>query len=285
MVEKITLKEMYDFSEYIKDFEVINYSISFDRNLCILACRKNYYNTLKSYKIIILNENTSIEIELENTIKVFHYVQKLPNQEIILVNARSFNYENNSSIYDYYGVLKREFNLGDSIEEIGVNKSGEIWVSYFDQSLEWRMNDIDSSGLRCFDSSGNKIYSYNIRFIFDCYSMNLVSNNEIWFYYYTDFNIVRLTNKNETGCWKSPIKGFHKFAIWKKSILSSGSYDDSNFHLFEISELGNLEEKCLIQFFNEEDIFLNDKISCSRGELIYFFYMSKCYIFNLRDLF
>lgn len=289
MKEKIYLKETFDFSENLNNFEFVNFSISFDKDVCILGIYNNPYNIANNYKIIIQNESYYTEIKIPNESKNFHFIEKLPNEEILLLNARSNyygrnDYEKNARIYNYKGELKKEFHLGDAINNIQASKIGELWVSYFDESASWRINELDSAGVVCWDLNGNKIYGFNENFILDCYSMNFVSKNEVWFYYYTGFPIVRLKNKKEITYWESPIKGFRLFAVWKNYILTAGGYNESSFHLLEFSKTEQIEEKYLIEFFNEDEIYLNDKISCSRGELIYFYHNKKCYKFNLREL-
>lgn len=288
MKEKIYLEEVYDLSEELKDYEIINFSISFDKEVCLLALyNNNYYSALNTYKIIIINHNFSIKIILENIKSFFHYIEKLPNEEILLVNARSNyygrdEYKKNAKVYDYNVNFKREFHLGDSIQNISANKTSEIWVSYFDESISWRYDNLDSAGVACFDKEGNITYLYNDNFILDCYAMNLVSNNELWFYYYNDFNLICLNNKKEVKSYKFPLKGFNNFSIWKNYVLTSGGYEESYFHLFDLSKAKNIEEKVLIEFFNKDDIYLNNKIVFSKSELTYFFYNNKLYQFNLR---
>jgi hypothetical protein len=288
MNEKIYLKESFDFSENLNGFEFVAFSISFDKEICILGIYHEPYNNAHNFKIIIQNENYCSEIITKGELQNFHFVEKLPNEEILLVNARANyygnnDYEKNARIYNYQGELKKEFHLGDSIEDIQTTKAGELWVSYFDESVSWRIKELDSAGVVCWDLNGNKIYGYNDNFILNCYSMNVVSKNEVWFYYYTGFPIVRLKNKKEITSWECSIKGFHLFALWKNYILTSGGYKESNFHLLEISEEGKIEEKYLIEFFNEDEIYLNDKLSYERGDLICFYHDNKCYKFNLRE--
>ena len=75
-----------------------------------------------------------------------------------------------------------------------MTEENKIWTSYFDEGVYgnygWEV-PIGRNGLRAWDSNGNEMYQYpnseqNKYFIDDCYALNIVADEEVWFYFYLD---------------------------------------------------------------------------------------------------
>jgi hypothetical protein len=67
----------------------------------------------------------------------FSFVQPLPENEILLVGARTRQYTDatydlNAHIYGKAGEFRRAFLLGDGIADVQATSDGRIWTSYFD---------------------------------------------------------------------------------------------------------------------------------------------------------
>ena len=98
-------------------------------------------------------------------------------------------------IYNPQGKALGTFDLGDAIKDVLATGGGKIWVSYFDEEVYGR--GIGNQGAVCFDSSGRVIFKYfefaeplGLPFIDDCYAINVVSEDEVWLSYYSDFPLV-----------------------------------------------------------------------------------------------
>jgi hypothetical protein len=166
----------------------------------------------------------------------YHYVQTLPDNELLLVGARSRyyrqdEYDLNAAVFASDGRLKREFLLGDGIGMVQTTARGDIWTGYFDEGVlgnnGWTQ-PVGEHGLIQWDSTGRQQYAYErgLRVITDCYALNVVSDDETWFYYYTHFPLVQLKNNREVDYWQSPVKWSHAFAVKWNYVLFCGSYEN-----------------------------------------------------------
>lgn len=98
-------------------------------------------------------------------------------------------------IYNAQGKALGTLDLGDAIKDVLATAGGKIWVSYFDEGVYGR--GTGNQGAVCFDSSGRVILKYfefaeplGLPFVDDCYAINVVSEDEVWLSYYSDFPLV-----------------------------------------------------------------------------------------------
>ncbi len=119
------------------------------------------------------------------------------------------------------------FSFGDAIEDVQTTKNSDIWVSYFDENMDY--------GLRCFDTQGLQTFNYidfvkqsnnEVPFIADCYALNVTSNETVFIYYYSKFPLVKIEKDKDTyEIFKNiPIRGSHAFAIKNDFALFSHDY-------------------------------------------------------------
>jgi hypothetical protein len=177
----------------------------------------------------------------------FQYLQPLPGDEVLLVNARcgyrsDAQHERNAHVYSREGVLLRELTLGDGIEDVQATVGGRVWVGYFDEGVfgsnGWGYGGpstpIGADGLVCFDAWGQRqergvTMALGLgRGITDCYALNVVSDAETWFYSYTAFPLVRLRAGQPATVWETPVSGAHAIAVSDTHVLFGGTYGDRN---------------------------------------------------------
>jgi len=304
------LEPYHDFKEEVGNYEIISISIAPNNDICVLILQNKLDYTKKSsggatfpktkpekendYLAIIFNKNKISKINIKKQKWNYHFIQSLDKKEILLANARSQffskdSYELNAKVFDNTGKLIREFWLGDGIQDLKTTKEGMIWTSYFDEGIfgnfGWE-NPIGASGLRSWDKNGKPKYEYKDpskkHFIVDCYALNVVSDKEIWFYYYSDFNLVRLKN-GELTFWKTDISSSDGFVILGNHVLFRGGYDKRDtYHLYKIEgkELNKVSE---IEFKDEKNTKLQaDRIDC-RGSSLLLQKGTKTYLFDLKE--
>lgn len=112
-----------------------------------------------------------------------------------------------ADICDNAGRARRTLDLGDAIEDVQTTPDGRIWVSYFDEGVFG--GGLGHHGLVCFDGNAHPIFKYSefaeqnqLPFVDDCYAMNVVSEDEVWLSYYTDFPLVSIKNFQLERVWK-----------------------------------------------------------------------------------
>lgn len=139
------------------------------------------------------------EIAVEGESFNYHYVQPL-GADLLLVGARSRyygrdQYDLNAAVFDRSGQPLRRFLVGDGIQSVQTTAGGLIWTSFFDEGVfgnyGWS-RPVGESGLIAWDSWGIRVFTNSEADIADCYALNVVSDHEVWFYYYTDFKLCRL---------------------------------------------------------------------------------------------
>jgi hypothetical protein len=227
----------------------------------------------------------------------FHQIQPLPNGELLLVCGRSRyraedDHDLNGKVFDENGTLKREFLLGDGIQDVQTTLDGRIWTSYFDEGVfgNFGWNDpIGSSGLILWDQFGNQLYEFSplagLDRICDCYALNVVSNTETWCYYYTEFPLVCIREQQVQAFWESPVKGSDGFILWRNFVLFRGGYDDHNlYHLFELLNDGKMKLRSVYQILDEEESVLHADMIATRGCFLFLLKGTNCYRLDLREL-
>lgn len=127
----------------------------------------------------------------------FHYIQPIKDK-LLLLGARSYYHSNsggekNAFIMDRTGEVYSRFCFGDGIAECITLSDGRIITSYFDEGIfgNYGWDDpIGKSGLVVWNENGEIIWQAN-HGICDCYAINTDEAENLWFYYYSDFNLVK----------------------------------------------------------------------------------------------
>ncbi|WP_010243293.1 hypothetical protein [Acetivibrio cellulolyticus] len=295
-----------DLKEYLCDYQVVSISIGPDNGYYILAVNnippringrfpQIQTSTIHNYKVIIVQWENVYTVNIDNQKWNYHLVQPIGNDRVILACARARyygrnKYDLNGKIFDLNGTFIKEFLLGDGIEDLKVTENDVIWTSYFDEGVigNYGWDDpIGSCGLRAWNQDGETVYTYNnsdSNFICDCYALNVVSDNEVWFYYYTDFLLGKI--KGEKIHYYNPkLSGADGFSIYDRYVLFRGGYDNRDeYRLLEFVKGDNLKETRIITFTDENDkVIIADKFDC-RGSRLILMVDSKLYSIDLIDI-
>lgn len=296
----------YDFEDDLNGYTIIDSSIGPRGEICILAVNKvpEYIDGMfppvqtadgHDYKAIILSKGHKKEVIVKNQKWNYHFIQPMENDRIVLVCARSHLYENgvfdrNARVFDMSGNQVNAFLLGDGIQNFYVTKGNNIWTSYFDEGIfgnnGWNQ-PIGSYGLRAWDSDGNGQYKYpnmDPHFISDCYALNVMSDDEVWFYYYTDFEVARYY-KGSIDYFKPNIEGSDGFIVYEDYVLFRGGYSKHDKYILTKMFPGNrLTRKCVLTLMDEKKKAIKaESINC-RGSLLLLMTEKKAYLADLKDI-
>lgn len=174
-------------------------------------------------------------VDLGELTVAFPFVQPLPHGELLVVGGRCRSGHENAEVFTAAGRRRRSFCAGDGIESVQVSRSGQIWVSYFDEgvfgNLGWGggrgPDPVGASGLVCFASDGTISYRFappaGHRAIADCYALN-VGEDAVWAYYYTDFDLVLINRAHQSRAWATPLSGAKAVAVHGGRALLFGGY-------------------------------------------------------------
>lgn len=195
----------------------------------------------------------------------FHYIQPFKDK-LLLLGARSFyrsdsGGEKNAFIVDRIGEVYSKFCLGDGIAECIVLSDGKIVTSYFDEGVfgNYGWDDpIGKSGLVVWNENGEIIWQADHN-ICDCYAINTDEAENLWFYFYTDFNLVKTDFKTDK-IYTPDISGADTFLLTNDSqhiIFDKGYQNHGKFVYAPITykEIG--------AFKPLEFVYQNREIDCS----------------------
>lgn len=248
-IELLNMLDMRElFSIYKKSLDsFVNIKIGFDEKIYILLSEHiperidgRFVNTIanSNYSAIILDvdwyENKVTGHTFVNLGKHkmnFHMIQSI-GENILLLGARcKYNGENgpemNAVIVDLKGNVINEFCFGDGIEDCIVMRNGDIVTSYFDEGVfgnyGW-YNPIGHCGLIVWTGDGKVKWEAN-REICDCYAINIDEQDNLWYYYYTEFELVK-TDLCKEKAYNPQVKGAAGFLITSdtRNVIFDGGY-------------------------------------------------------------
>lgn len=239
----------------------------------------------------------------------YHNVQPLPDDEFLLVCGRAYyrgpdEFNLNGKVFSQTGDLRREFLLGDGIQDVQTTVDGNIWVSYFDEGVfgnyGWGYGNnppIGESGLIQWERFGKKLYEYSppsgLDMISDCYALNVTNNDDIWFYYYTDFPLVRLKGKDDYTYWNIRINsssnwaidGSGSFAVMDNRVLFCGGYQQPDKYQFvELMDDHQMKLQATYQFINEQGMIIDNRFAVARDRFLFLMQENRLYRVDLTRL-
>jgi hypothetical protein len=296
---------IHDFEDELIDFQLVSTSIGPRLDVCSLFINQRperidgmfpqtTTEEVYTYKVIIKKFEAERRLIIYDQSWNYHFVQTIDEDNILLACARSYfysqdKYDLNAKVFDNNSKLVREFLLGDGIQDLKVTEDNHIWTSYFDEGIFGNYGwdePVGSCGLRSWDNNGNTKYKYPIteRYVIcDCYALNVLADDNVWFYYYTDFNLAHLET-NKIKFYSPEISGSDGFIIYHDYVLFRGGYDDKNtYELFQIK--GDRLKKIFTVFIRDENNnkLIADWVDC-RGSTMLIQSGSKCYFIDLQIL-
>jgi hypothetical protein len=134
----------------------------------------------------------------------FCQVQPLPDGRILAVAGRG----GAARIFDADGELVRQGRLGDAINHVLTTPSGHVWAGYFDEGI-FGADPLAHRGIARYTPELEPDWRYptdpQVGPVDDCYTLN-VDGEDAWSCYYSDFPVVRITDRTVTG-WRTDLTG------------------------------------------------------------------------------
>ena len=180
----------------------------------------------------------------------FHYLRAI-GEDFLLFRARCAYRENgpdqNAWIVSRDGAVLSRFCLGDGIQDCVVKKDGTIITSYFDEGVFGNYGwdePLGACGLIAWTPEGTPLWKNEKYPIYDCYAISLDEEENLWFYYYNEFRLVR-TNFKEDAVFELPIEGSGAFSVAPSgdTFLFQGGYQKHGKFYFLTAQGGRLGQK------------------------------------------
>lgn len=237
----------------------------------------------QAYRVVSLaGDRVVLDVVIEDEPFNIHHVQPLGADELLLACARSHHGRlrgENGRVYTRGGGFGRALRLGDGIESVQTTPGGRIWTSYFDEGVFGGFSEDEpagASGLAAWGAGGERLYAFappeGLDSICDCYALNVASDEEVWFYYYTQFPLVRLRGFEVADFWPEvPVAGSHAFAVGDGHALFHGGYDDpGSCHLFQLKADGRAGPVKKIELGGPGGEELSGRHVSGRGDALHF---------------
>lgn len=236
------------------------------------------------------------EIRIEGETFNYHYVQPL-GDELLLVGARSRyyghdRYDRNAAVFDRGGAEQRRFLVGDGIQNVQTTAGGLIWTSFFDEGVFGNYGwdrPVGESGLIAWDRDGIRVFTNSEADIADCYALNVVSDEEVWFYYYTDFKLCRLSGpaaQPKVSFFDPRLSGSSVLATDGYRFLMDQGYDKhERYSLLHLDPRGRLVPDGELLLTDENGEPLGTHLRDARGDTLLFMKGTQLYCTILSDLF
>ncbi|VWX33029.1 hypothetical protein [Exiguobacterium oxidotolerans] len=200
----------------------------------------------------------------------FSYVGSFADGRILLVASRcdddvDGSWLPNAFIYDQVGHLLDSFCLDDGIQNVQVDEIDQIWVSYFDEGIyaDAATNTFGSFGLVAFNDQGKAVFKNNDYPIDDCYALNVIGADDVWFFYYSDYRIVHL-HGGVSQAFAAPKRAFSDFSVYKDYLVST-----DNEHTFVLQQQGKRYiEQGRMTFISEQNERLTGTIKMRNNQIV-----------------
>ncbi|RNF38850.1 hypothetical protein [Planococcus salinus] len=303
--EKIMLEQVIDWNFDTGGYSLCHASLGPGGEICLLFASstpdllEGSFPPIRTaeaitYKALFIKDETYSETTISNQKWNYHFLQPMGEDHLLLACARSMNYgggrvDENARLFDREGNFIRSFCLGDGIEHLYTTGDGRIWTGYFDEGIfgNYGWDDpIGKAGLICWDAFGNisELYEQpNAHFIADCYALNVASDDEVWFYFYTDFHIGKRKN-GKTEYFIPDINGATAFAVCQHLLLFNGGYGiHDRFYLFE-KNASRYRRRREIVFVNSAGKKLKPLFMSARGSKVLLQCDTASYVFDLKSL-
>lgn len=218
---------------------------------------KDWLSTPSTYTAVEIQLDWAEQRVLETTLFPlgllkfqFHYLRPA-GEHFLLLGARCAYRENgpdqNAWIVSRDGAVLSRFCLGDGIQDCVVKKDGTIITSYFDEGVFGNYGwdePLGDCGLIAWTSDGTPLWKNEKYSIYDCYAISLDEEENLWFYYYDEFRLVR-TNFKEDFVFELPIEGSGAFSVAPSgnTFLFQGGYQQRDKFYFLTAHGDRLGQK------------------------------------------
>jgi hypothetical protein len=265
------LKELFT-EQGMAGHDFVNMSIGYDGKAYFLFSSKiparidgMFVNTVANAEYTALAVTPSWEsgavekvekLNLGRHVMNFRFLRPVPDGSFLLLGSRCMyskknGPEKNAVFTDREGNVLRALTFGDGIADCIVRNDGLIITSYFDEGVignyGWE-DPIGSCGLCAWTTDGRNIWRCD-RDVLDCYAVNTDAEGNLWYYYYTDFLLVRTDFQTETE-YDPEVEGASRFAVAGNGrfLIMDGGYDEEDsFYVSRIN--GNrIEDRSPLEF-------------------------------------
>ncbi|MEU0391460.1 hypothetical protein ABZ208_01480 [Streptomyces sp. NPDC006208] len=154
------------------------------------------------------------------------HMDALPDGGFVVADARRRGNADHVQVFDALGRPSWSFAVGDGIEHLLADESGDLWVGHFDEGV-FGDDPLSSPGLRCWSPTGEAVWTLKpaseVEYVADCYALN-VHARTAWAYPYTEFPLLRIRAGRPVTVWTTPVSGASAIAVHGRGVALFGGY-------------------------------------------------------------
>jgi len=193
--------------------------------------------------VVTVEDGRSYETHLSSVRPRFPMLDALPDGGFVVADIRSPAGDDQLQVFDALGRPSWSFRVGDGIEHLLTDESGNVWVGYFDEGVCG--DPLSEPGARCWSSTGTPLWEYRrppgTDWVIDCYALN-VDRRAGWVYPYTDFPLVEVRDGRPPLVRTAPAKGASGVAVHGDRVAFFGGYQEAHDRLIT----GRLTETAVV---------------------------------------
>jgi hypothetical protein len=236
-----TWAERLSFAPALEGWRVAGFGVDHEGNALVLAAEGEATPGTPYRARLLIGRGAAVDrLELCPLDITWPFVQRLPDDEVLVVDARCRLGERNAlRIRD--GARVAELCLGDGLSDVQTTARGQIWCGYFDEgvygNLGWGAPNrapIGEPGLVAFERSGAIVAGYDDSAgpIDDCYALN-VAGELPWAYVYASWKLLAFGSTTHAFTLEAAA-GAHAFAIDGFRALFAGGQGEEKDRLLEV---------------------------------------------------
>ncbi|GGW23946.1 hypothetical protein [Streptomyces xantholiticus] len=176
--------------------------------------------------VVTVDDGRVEETRLSAVTARYPMLDALPDGGFVVADARRRGRADHVQIFDALGRASWSFAVGDAIEHLLADESGDLWVGYFDEGV-FGDDPLSEAGVRSWSPTGESLWelppSTPGGCVADCYALN-THQGTTWAYYYTDFPLVRVRGDGSVRVWDSPVPGAKATAVHDGGVAFFGGY-------------------------------------------------------------
>lgn len=253
-----------------------------------------------TYSLIVHRDTGAETISLPPMNITFPYVDLFSDGGCVLAGARSSwrsqnDFDLNGALIKHRTKVAKRLCFGDGIGGLGVDRTDRIWISHFDEGVfgnfGWSQQGpigLGAGGINCFDRSGELLWQHNREgtdeHIDDCYAMN-VSSFGVWFYFYCEFKVAKVTEDFSVEYFETPIRGSDSFITDGHRFVFSSQYNEpaTTFHATNFHN-GKLVHRHKLALSLPDGITADQIKMTARGDKLHAFTDKKWLVYDLGSL-
>ncbi|MCL8013596.1 hypothetical protein [Streptomyces sp. AS02] len=176
--------------------------------------------------VVTVGDGVPYETHLSAVLAGFPRLEALADGGFVLAAARSRTHEQQVQVFDPLGRCGVTFRVGDAIEHLLADESGDLWVGYFDEGI-YGDDELSRPGLRRWSLSGEPLWTYrraqDAGEISDCYALN-VHRRTVWACPYQRFPVLEIGRDGGMRVRQNSVQGAKGFVVHADRLVFFGGY-------------------------------------------------------------